>query len=137
MVHVKGEKIGISYGRYSVHNKQDIIYQQEVIDNHAEKHGIRVMKHYQDISYPINVVNRPQLQMMLRELQSLETSVDHLLIYSSCRIIRDTVTNVRTILEVLNYVESVVLVEEQLTYTADDFRWLATSLIRPSLGAGF
>ncbi len=137
MVNVKGEKIGMSYGRYFVHDKQDISYQQEAIDNYAEKHGIRIMKHYQDISYPINAVSRPQLQMMLRDLQSDEVPIDHLLIYSSCRIIRDTESNIRTILEVLNCVDSVFLVKEQVTYTADDFKWLATSLIRPSLGAGF
>ncbi|MCG7337177.1 recombinase family protein [Sporosarcina sp. ACRSM] len=134
---MKGEKIGMSYGRYFVHDKQDISTQQGAIDNHAEKHGIRIMKHYQDISYPRNAGSRPHLQMMLQDLQSEDVPVDHLLIYSSCRIIRDTESNVRTILEVLNHVDSVVLVKEQVTYTADDFKWLTTSLIRPSLGAGF
>ncbi|MEK3935744.1 recombinase family protein [Sporosarcina sp. FSL W7-1349] len=137
MVNGRDEIIGISYGKYSVRHKQVVSRHQETIDNHAKKQGILILKRYLDISSPHYAESRPQLNMMLRDVQSMKPPVDHLLIYSSCRILRDTESNVRTILEILNYVNTVVLVTEQVTYTADDFKWLATSLIRPGLGAGF
>lgn len=137
LIHVRDKKIGISYGRYSVRNKQDIDHQQGVINRHAEKHGIIIMNHYHDIIYPGIEAGRPQLQRMMAYLQSNGTQVNHLLIHSLDRLVRDTKHNIRTTLEVMDYIDTVVLVSEQVTYTANDFKFLATSLIRPSLGAGF
>lgn len=123
----KDKKIGISYCRKSISVKgmsdeQSVNYQQEAINRYAEQHGITITKQYNDIGYSGKNSNRPELQMMLDDLDSGENQVDYLLFYSIDRLGRDLESNIGTILKITEYVETVVSVSEQVTSNAEHFK---------------
>lgn len=124
---VENRKTGIAYCRKSIivkgmSDEQSVNYQQEAINRYAKQHNITIIKQYSDVGYSGKNTDRPELQMMLEDLNSGEEQVDYLLFYSVDRLGRDLEGNIGTFLKITEYVEIVASVSEHLTNDVEYFK---------------
>ena len=97
------QKRAISYCRKSTRVKgksveESVGYQQQAIQEYANKNGIYIVKEFSDVGYSGKNIDRPELIEMLGYLKSSEQRIDELIIYSIDRFGRDLQNNIKQIL---------------------------------------
>ena len=121
-------ELTITYGRKSikpkgfVNDKESIRYQEQVMEEYALNHNMKIVARFSDIGYSGTLTQRPELIEMLEFLENSEEKVDVLLFYTVDRLGRDLKNNINLALQVSDLVKKIVFVVEGISNNYEHFK---------------
>lgn len=121
-------ELAFTYGRKSltpkgfVNEKESVRYQEQVMEEYAHNHNMKIVAKFSDVGYSGVHTQRPELIEMLEFLQNSEQKIDVLLIYTVDRLGRDLRNNINLVLQITDLVKKVIFVVEDISNNYEHFK---------------
>ncbi|MFD2444195.1 recombinase family protein [Bacillus sp. CGMCC 1.16607] len=117
----------IGYARKSIiikgfSEERSVGYQLKAINDYIDNNNMKLVHTYSDIGVSGKELKRPELDEMLRNLQTGKVVADTLLIYSVDRLSRDLEGNIELFLEIIKYVKTVTFLVENFSSDSKFFK---------------